>query len=97
MLLYPESAPFRFRLLQIVATPIHILNRKLQFSDLPEKWITLRKTAMNIKYKIVAIQTYQVDMIFKRITYHNQQTHHFRDMFQKIEVHTLHQDNFILQ
>lgn len=59
---------------------------RTQFSDLPEKWITLRKTATHIKYEIVPIQAYQVDMIRKRIVFFNLQTKHFRESFKKMKV-----------
>lgn len=58
----------------------------IQFSDLPEKWITLRKTAINIKYEIIPIQAYQVDTISKQIIFFNVQTKQFRESFKKMKV-----------
>lgn len=53
----------------------------LQFSDLPEKWAALIKTASTIKYDIVPIQAHQIDLISKRITFFNQLSKHFRQEF----------------
>lgn len=87
MFLFRENAQYRLKFISKVHLKIYCkAKKKKQFSDLPEKWITLRKTAVNVKYKIVSIQTYQVNMIYKRISHFNQQIQHFREKFQKIEV-----------
>lgn len=58
-----------------------------QFSDLPEKWGALWKTASTIKYEIVPIQAHQIDLISKRITFFNQLSKQFRQEFKHKKVY----------
>lgn len=61
---------------------IHIrLTYSLQFTDLPEKWCALLKTASIMKYQIVPIQAHQIDLISKRIAFFNQLSKHYRQEF----------------
>lgn len=65
---------------------IHTKSVWLQFSDLPERWDALVKTASTIKYEIVPIQAHQIDFISKRITFFNQLSKHFYHEFQEKSV-----------
>lgn len=59
---------------------------RIQFSDLPEKWVALLRTASTIKYEIVPIQAHQIDLISNRITFFNQLSKHFRQEFKQKRV-----------
>lgn len=60
--------------------------RNFQFSELPEKWITLRKVAMHVAHRISPIKSYQVDVIIKNIALYTYQANAFRNSFQKLAV-----------
>lgn len=57
-----------------------------KFSELPEKWITLRKMAMKVKQEIGPIKNYQSDVIMKRITLHTYQVNAFQGSFKSLPV-----------
>ena len=57
-----------------------------QFAELPEKWITLKKMAILVKQNIAAVQSYQVDLIKKRITLFDLRTKLYFEKFVKLPV-----------
>jgi dynein heavy chain len=57
-----------------------------QFAVLPEKWITLKKLAMAVKQNIASVQTYQVDLIKKRINLFDLRTKLYQEKFHKLPV-----------
>lgn len=57
-----------------------------QFAELPEKWITLKKTSLYVKQAIAPIQAYQVDLIKKRISLFDLRSKLYRENFKKLAV-----------
>lgn len=61
----------------------------VKFSELPEKWITLRKTAAEVTRKITPIKNYQAEVVIQRITLHTHQLGVFEVSFRKLAVSRL--------
>lgn len=59
---------------------------EFQFSELPEKWISLRKAAVRVTQRISPIKSYQVDIIIKKIAFFTYQVNTFRNSFKKLMV-----------
>lgn len=60
-----------------------------QFVVLPEKWIGLKKLALNVKNYIQPFQAYQVDLIQKRISLFNFRLRLYRENFRTLPVSTI--------
>lgn len=57
-------------------------------SELPEKWTKVKKQAATVKQIIAPIQSYQVDLIEKRIALYDNMTSTYRKKFLKKKVFT---------
>jgi dynein heavy chain, axonemal len=57
-----------------------------QFAELPEKWITLKKLGVLVKQSIASVQSYQVDLIKKRIMLFDLRTKLYHEKFMKLPV-----------
>jgi dynein heavy chain len=57
-----------------------------QFAELPEKWITLKKLGVFVKTNIAAVQSYQVDLIKKKIQQFDVNSKLYHDNFFKMAV-----------
>lgn len=55
-----------------------------QFAELPERWLHIKKTASKVREKIAPAQTYQVDLIKKRITLFDIRSKLYREGFKKL-------------
>jgi dynein heavy chain len=54
-----------------------------QFAELPERWITLKKLAVQVKQTIASVQAYQVETIRKRISLFDLRTKLYHEKFLK--------------
>jgi dynein heavy chain, axonemal len=57
-----------------------------QFAELPDKWLGIKKSALQVKQNITAVQAYQVDLIRKRISLFDIRLKLYRDYFKKLPV-----------
>ena len=55
-----------------------------QFTELPERWLHMKKTAQKVREKIAPAQAYQVDLIRKRISLFDIRMKLYRDGFKKL-------------
>lgn len=55
-----------------------------RFAELPERWLHIKKTASKVREKIAPAQTYQVDLIKKRITLFDIRSKLYREGFKKL-------------
>ncbi|XP_058455827.1 dynein beta chain, ciliary-like isoform X2 [Malaya genurostris] len=55
-----------------------------QFAELPERWLHIKKTASKVREKIAPAQSYQVDLIKKRITLFDIRSKLYREGFKKL-------------
>lgn len=59
-----------------------------QFTNLPEKWLKMKKMAMSVKQEIAPVQAYQVDLISKRITLFDFRVNLYRENFKELPVNS---------
>jgi dynein heavy chain, axonemal len=60
-----------------------------QFVELPDKWLGIKKTALQVRQAIAPIQAYQVDLIRKRISLFDFRCKLYREQFRKLPVSVL--------
>jgi dynein heavy chain, axonemal len=66
-----------------------------QFVELPDKWLGVKKTALQVRQAIAPIQAYQVDLIRKRISLFDFRCKLYRDQFRKLPVSAIAVNNFL--
>jgi dynein heavy chain, axonemal len=57
--------------------------------DFSDKWLGIKKSALQVKQNITAVQAYQVDLIRKRISLFDIRLKLYRDYFKKLPVYVL--------
>lgn len=57
-----------------------------QFAELPEKWISLKKLGVLVKQSITSVQTYQVELIRRRIQMFDLRSKLYHEKFMKLPV-----------
>jgi len=57
-----------------------------QLNVLPEKWLGLKKLALQVKNDVTPIQAFHVDLITKRIALHEYRQKSYRENFKKLPV-----------